>query len=367
MKPELYIGAMTGTSMDGLDLALVEFLDNSHKTIAAKTFPLPAELIQICQQLCSPKTDCLDNYGIAHRWLGECTAQAILQLLAEVKVSPNQITAIGSHGQTVRHRPDFCHPFTLQLGDGATIAEQTGIDTITDFRSADIAAGGQGAPLVPAFHAYLLGKQTEPTVIVNIGGISNITYLATNGEVLGYDTGPGNTLLDLWCQQHTGKKYDKNGEWGASGKASDYLLKNLLQDEYFKRPYPKSTGREYFNLNWLNTYLSANANIPTQDIQNTLHILTAQTISAEILTLAQTCNVYICGGGTHNNLLMKMLKKAMPQNKVSSLAAIGIEPDQVESTCFAWLAKCYINRIAANIPQTTGANKSKILGALHIG
>ncbi|GGA80076.1 anhydro-N-acetylmuramic acid kinase [Neiella marina] len=362
-----YIGLMTGTSMDGLDVALVRFGDHQLELVAAHTYSLPDTLNTLCQRLCDPGSDDLDSYGRAHQWLGECSADAINQLLDKAGIAASEVSAIGSHGQTVRHRPDLDHRFTLQLGDASIIAEKTGIDTVADFRSADMAAGGQGAPLVPAFHSWLLGKREEPTIIVNIGGIANLTYLPANSDhIFGFDTGPGNTLIDSWCQLHTGQSYDDNGDWGASGNIDQELLANLMTDAYFHRPAPKSTGREYFNVHWLKDYMGDAKPIASADAQATLHALTVHSIADAIRPLARgKCNVYICGGGAHNGLIMRSLAQAMPSHTVDTTAALGLDPDWVEAVCFAWLAHCFEQRIPANVPKVTGAKGPRLLGCLY--
>ncbi|MCM2678659.1 anhydro-N-acetylmuramic acid kinase [Echinimonas agarilytica] len=362
-----YIGLMTGTSMDGLDAALVQFEDHQLTLIAAETFPLPDTLVTLCQRLCNPGHDDLDSYGRAHQWLGEFSASAVNLLLQKAQISASDIIAIGSHGQTVRHRPDIDHRFTLQLGDAAIIAELTGIDTVADFRSMDMAAGGQGAPLVPAFHAWLMGEQQEPTVVLNLGGIGNLTYLPAHSDaIFGFDTGPGNTLIDQWCQVHTGQPYDANGDWGRSGHVDHELLANLMTDEYFHRPAPKSTGREYFNMTWLNQYLSDLQQHKSSDVQATLHALTVHSIADAIRPLARAkTHIYVCGGGAHNGLLMEQLQESMPTHPVATTEQIGLHPDWVEAACFAWLAHCYVKRIPANVPKVTGARGYRVLGCLY--
>ena len=352
--------------MDGLDVALVSFAEHGLTLHGAHTYSLPDTLITLCQRLCDPGHDDLDSYGRAHQWLGQCTAEAVLQLLAQTGIQAHQVCAIGSHGQTVRHRPDLEHRFTLQLGDAAVIAELTGIDTIADFRSADLAAGGQGAPLVPAFHSWLLGEREHPTVLVNIGGIANLTYLPAHSDaVFGFDTGPGNTLIDAWCQRHTGQSYDADGRWGRSGQINPDLLAQLMTDHYFHRPAPKSTGREYFNMNWLAHYLSE-PSIPNEDVQATLHALTIHSIADGIRPLARSkCQIYVCGGGAHNQLLMESLQQAMKTHSVETTEQLGLHPDWVEAVCFAWLAKCHLEPIPANIPKVTGASGYRVLGCLY--
>lgn len=364
---DYYIGTMTGTSMDGLDVALLSFTEQGLKLHHAHTYPLPDTLVTLCERLCEPGQDDLDSYGRAHQWLGQCTAEAVQELLVEAGLAPHQIKAIGSHGQTVRHRPDLQHPFTLQLGDASVIAELTGIDTVADFRSADMAAGGQGAPLVPAFHAWLLGEQKQPTILVNIGGIANLTYLPPHSDhIFGFDTGPGNTLIDGWCQIHTGQPYDESGLWGRSGEVQPELLAQLMTDSYFHRPAPKSTGREYFNMQWLTGFISDHQGYQAQDVQATLHALTVHSIADSIRPLTRgKSQIYICGGGAHNDYLMASLSDAMPAHTITTTEPLGLHPDWVEASCFAWLAKCHLERRPANVPKVTGASGYRVLGCLY--
>ena len=365
-KRERYIGLMTGTSIDGLDVALIECGDSGMQLIDAIAYPIPDTLATLCQSLCLPGEDSLDNYGRAHQWLGELSAAAVLELLQQQNLSPSDIRAIGSHGQTVRHRPDRHFPFTLQLGNAAVIAARTGIDTIADFRAADMALSGQGAPLVPAFHQWLFDQPQQDQLVLNIGGIANVTWLpADPSKVLGFDTGPGNTLLDQWCQLHTGHPYDKDGLWAASGKIDQALLARFMTDSYFHRPYPKSTGREYFNLDWLAGYLETESLLP-QDVQATLAALTCYSIADAIRPLLkQVTQIYLCGGGVHNPYLLELLKQTLAPHCVQTTQALGLHPDWVEAACFGWLAFRHLHGKTGNLPQVTGATQASILGCLY--
>jgi len=365
-KSNLYVGLMTGTSIDGLDVALIECDANGMTLLQAVSYPIPDTLATLCQSLCQPGDDSLDSYGRAHQWLGELSAEAVLSLLKDASVSANRIRAIGSHGQTVRHRPDRDHPFTLQLGNAAVIAAHTGIDTVADFRSADMALGGQGAPLVPAFHQWLFNDPTQDQLVLNIGGIANVTWLpAGSAPVLGFDTGPGNTLMDRWCQLHTGHAYDKDGQWAASGKLNRALLASLMTDSYFHRPFPKSTGREYFNADWLTDYLATEASA-AEDVQATLAALTCHSIADAIRPLLrQVTNIYVCGGGVHNQYLLEQLRQTLAPHPIHSTLPLGLHPDWVEAACFGWLAFRHLNGATGNLPEVTGASRATVLGSLY--
>ncbi len=371
---ELYVGLMSGTSLDGIDTALVDFSSSSPRLIAAKTYPLPPHLREDLITLCLSGNEEIERMGRADRYLGIESARAVNQLLADNGISSSAVRAIGSHGQTIRHRPalsgDLQQPaFTLQIGDPNTIAEITGITTIGDFRRRDIAAGGQGAPLVPAFHRAVFsdphGDAQHARAIVNIGGIANITGLGANDEVIGFDTGPGNTLLDQWIHCHTGANYDCDGAWGAKGRVIPSLLDALLCDPYFGLAAPKSTGREYFHLEWLQRYLTGNDFAPL-DVQTTLVELTARTIVAGIAMLPFTVNAaYVCGGGAYNHHLMARLETLLNPCLLVSTAQLGIAPEWVEAAAFAWLAKQTLHHQPGNLPAATGAAGYRVLGAIY--
>lgn len=365
---QLYIGLMSGTSADAIDAVLVDSQSTLH-LVAKHTRPLPAKIRQQIHALSLPGGNEIDRMGLLDVDLGKLFAQTSLELLAKAGVSANQIIAIGSHGQTIRHRPPGSPEgtFTLQIGDPNLIAELTGITTVADFRRRDMAAGGQGAPLVPAFHRAIFHTQSKNRVIVNIGGMANITWLPAQGLVLGFDTGPGNVLMDTWIAEHLGKVYDQDGAWAASGRVCTPLLAELLAAPYFKMPAPKSTGRENFNRAWLEDHLRKLVTTPTPvDIQATLLELTAITIADSIKNLSRAPKeVYICGGGAYNTALMQRLVQLMPQDSVRSTAVLGVDPQWIEAMAFAWLAQQTINHRPGNLREVTGATREVILGGVY--
>jgi anhydro-N-acetylmuramic acid kinase len=357
---------MTGTSLDGVDAVLADFEQGEPRLIASRAHAMPDDLRErLVAIIDQPARVDLDHLGTAHRQLGVVCAEAVAALLSEAGHSAADIAAIGCHGQTVRHSPDGDLGFTLQIGDAATIATHTGIVTVSDFRSADIALGGQGAPLVPAFHRAAFGAPT-PRVIVNIGGIANISVLAADGSVTGFDTGPGNTLLDDWCRRHREQPFDRAGEWGRTGSVLKPLLATLLDDPYFAAPPPKSTGREYFNSGWLGEHLARLDQPPAAgDVQATLTELTARSIAGAIAGRAPDAAVYVCGGGAGNLYLLERLGAALPETTVSTTADLGIDPDWVEAAAFAWLAQARLQGEPGNVPRVTGAAREAVLGAVH--
>lgn len=361
MNSELYIGLMSGTSLDGLDVALVD-LSQQAKVLSAQTVTFPEDWRQRLQQLADNDAITLTEYGAAHHWLGAFSGQAVNQLLASNHVSAQQICAIGSHGQTIHHQPTGPWPFTLQLGDAAQIAAHTGITTISDFRSADMAVGGQGAPLAPAFHQAIFGRSGR--AVLNLGGIANISVLADRREeVCGFDTGPANGLLDRYCQLHFNCSYDRDSTLGQQGQVQTHLLNQWLRDPYFHQPAPKSTGREYFNEQWLTRYLNDEP-YPPIDVLRTLYELTAITVR-DALAPFKLDELLVCGGGAHNPLLMARLTALMPHCQVQTTARYGLSPDWVEAACFAWLAKAHCNHQPGNLPTVTGAQRGVILGACY--
>ncbi len=370
---ELYIGLMSGTSLDGIDAALFD-LSARPKLIAAKTYPLPEQLRSDLLALCLPGNDEIERMGVADRRLGREFGFAVTQLLRSAAIPSGSVRAIGSHGQTIRHRAVLgvnqgSYPFTLQIGDPTSIAEITGITTIADFRRRDIAAGGQGAPLVPAFHRVLFGAKeggdAQGCAIVNIGGIANITGLCPDGSVIGFDTGPGNTLLDDWIHRHTGARYDRDGAWGQSGTPIPALLEAWLSDPYFALPPPKSTGREYFHSDWLDRHVVDKTWQPA-DVQATLVELTARSIANDIAALPFAVNsIYACGGGAYNSHLMTRIEALLQPRQVASTTQLGIAPEWVEAAAFAWLAQQTLQGKPGNIPSVTGAAGSRILGAIY--
>lgn len=364
--PDYYIGLMSGTSMDGIDAALVSFDQASVNIAATLETNYPDTLRRaLLNAVATPVDQPIENLGSIDRQVGECFRDATLALLRTSGIAASDIRAIGSHGQTLRHQPDAITPYSLQIGNPATIAHDTSITTVADFRSADIAVGGQGAPLVPPFHKWLFGNADTDRAVVNIGGIANVTVLRKDGSpVIGFDTGPGNTLLDRWIQKHKKTPFDRNGDWAASGDCVDELLERLLSFAYFDLPPPKSTGLEEFNLEWLSEY-GTQSHDPA-DVQATLAELTARTIADSIKThSAATSELYVCGGGAHNEELLRRLAKQLPGLKVDTTAAVGLDPDWVEAVAFAWLAMRTINNQTGNLPSVTGASRKVILGEIH--
>jgi anhydro-N-acetylmuramic acid kinase len=363
----LYIGLMSGTSMDGIDAALVEFTAGSDqpKLMATHARAWPEALVQQLHSICTPSENEIDRMGVLDQRVAEEFAYAVHALLETANIAPEQICAIGSHGQTIRHRPEL--GFTLQIGNGARLAAMTGIDVICDFRMKDVALGGQGAPLVPAFHQAVFGQNSEPRFILNIGGISNVSVLPGDAEqVFGFDTGPGNTLLDSWYRHHhDAGSYDAGGQWAASGNIDHDLLNSLMSHPYFALPYPKSTGRETFTFDWLLAQLAMANEISPADIQRTLLEFTAATAIDAIQPLAKTGKLYLCGGGAHNPLLCERIAALLPEWHVSSTQALGMHPDWVEAIAFAWLAHCFCERRSGNLPAVTGASRKAVLGAFY--
>lgn len=366
----LYVGLISGTSMDGIDAAIVELGDRTCRVIASRTTPydktLRQELLRASRQ---PATCTVDHVGTLDHWIGASFRDAALAILDTAGIEPGAVTAIGSHGQTLRHQPRADHPFTLQIGDPNLIAAGTGIDTAADFRRRDLAAGGEGAPLAPAFHRWLFASADHARAVVNIGGFSNVTLLpADDDTVSGFDTGPGNSLMDRWCTRHLNEPYDRDGAWAASGQVDSELLERMLADDYFSRPPPKSTGFEYFDDEWLDRHVDHSPGVPLQDIQATLCELTARTVADALLACPyEVRDVLLCGGGTHNRHLRARLQHLLPGATVGSTADHGLDPDCVEAAAFAWLAACCVNRVAGNAPAVTGAREAAILGCVYPG
>ena len=360
---------MSGTSLDGVDAVLVDFQDNKPKLVASHSHAIPEELqTKLIEFTQTDWRGSIASMGVFHQQLGKLFADAVNQLLQNSQINPQHVLAIGSHGQTIWHQPDGDFPFSLQLGDANLIAELTNITTIADFRSRDIAAGGQGAPLVPAFHQSALRHSNENRVILNIGGIANISYLpskANNESVMGFDTGPGNGLIDAWIHVHKGVSFDKSGDWARSGLIQTKLLDGLLSDPYFSLSAPKSTGKEFFNLNWLKSTLGNSLeNHKPEDVQATLTELTAKTIADSI---SPSCDkLFICGGGIHNQFLIERLQHHLPKIPIASTQTLGIDPDWMEAIAFAWLAKQTMEGKAGNLPSATGAKGERILGAIYL-
>ncbi|WP_019409884.1 anhydro-N-acetylmuramic acid kinase [Pseudomonas psychrophila] len=359
----LYIGVMSGTSLDGLDIALIE-LGESINLLATHYTPMPQALRTELLGLCSSGPDEVARCAIAENHWVELAAQGINTLLAQQNLAPDAIRAIGSHGQTIRHEP--AQGFTVQIGNPALLAELTSICVISDFRRRDVAAGGQGAPLVPAFHEALFTKEAGNRAVLNVGGFSNLSLITPSNPVSGFDCGPGNVLLDAWIQAQRSELYDRNGQWAASGQVEPLLLNTLLSDPFFQTKGPKSTGREVFNLPWLMNHLDALPPFAAEDVQATLLELTAQTI-VQSLQAAQpnTRELLVCGGGAHNGALMRRLAQLLAPTQVSSTQTKGVDPDWVEAMAFAWLAHCCLENIPANRPSVTGARGLRVLGAIY--
>ncbi len=372
----LYLGAISGTSLDGLDLALLEVGPDQLQTLAGTTTPFPDDLRRDLTQLALGQVDDVDTLGHLDTQLGITIGEAILAFLQAQSLSPEQIRAIGSHGQTVRHRPDGDAPFSLQIGDPNQIVEITGIATVADFRRRDMAAGGQGAPLVPLFHQALVpassasGRGPWRDLLVNIGGIANLSLLPRDStqEPAGFDSGPGNALLDAWIQHHKGLAYDRDGAWSASGTPDPALLHQLLADSYFERRPPKSTGKEYFNLGWLTAQLERRPDAPTPaDVQATLVELTAQTIvAAAHQSGSRDGRLILCGGGRLNRHLLERISALAQGHQVMTTEDLGIQGDWVEAAAFAWLAHRHLAGLPGNAAAVTGARGARVLGGLYM-
>ncbi len=362
---DLYIGLMSGTSMDGIDAALVEINASSIEILHARDHAYPAALrAQLLTAIGIPMDQDIPNIAELDRRTGECFRDATLDLLQHAGVAATSVTAIGSHGQTLRHQPNADRPFTLQIGDPTIVAAGTGITTVADFRSADIAVGGQGAPLTPLFHEWLFRLPGVCRVVLNIGGIANVTLLSGQQATIGFDAGPGNTLMDAWIRKHGAATFDLNGDWASSGTANAALLQRFLSDPYFSAAPPKSTGFEHFNLRWIEA--AEIEGIDIADVQATLCALTAQTISDAIATFApNTTEVLVCGGGVHNAALMTQIRERLANADVESTATAGLSPDWVEAVAFAWLAMRRLQNLPGNLPAVTGARQAVPLGAVH--
>jgi anhydro-N-acetylmuramic acid kinase len=360
----LYLGLISGTSMDGIDAVLASF-ESTPRLHAALTQPYPDELrARLLELAQGDGATTLDEVGALDARIAESFAQAAQTLLERAGVSPGEVRAIGSHGQTLRHRPKANPRFTMQLGDPSLIAERTGITTVADFRRADFAAGGHAAPLLPIFHAALFERAGEVRGVLNLGGIANLTVLHADGSVIGFDIGPANGLLDAWCALHTGAAFDRDGAFAARGQVDHALLERLLADNYFHAAPPKSTGREHFHLDWLRARLDAGT-LKAEDVQATLVELTARSVADAVRAYAQDARELLaCGGGTHNPLLMHALQSALAPLPVCSTAERGIDPDYVEATAFAWLARERLAGRPGNLPGVTGAKGLRVLGGI---
>ena len=371
----LFIGLMSGTSLDGVDGVLARIAPNGAMQVQAHAFEaFPVAFKTQLLQLNQSGPDELHRAALAGNGIARHYARVVQTLLTHTGHAPEAITAIGAHGQTVRHRPlEFdAQPdqpavgYTLQLNNPALLAELSGIDVVADFRTRDLAAGGQGAPLVPAFHQGIFGKTGCCVAALNIGGISNLSVLHPNGQVMGWDCGPGNALMDHWCQTHTGEPFDRNGAWAATGQASAALLQSLLSENYLHQPPPKSTGRDLFNPDWLQQHLARFPELSTQAVQATLTAFTAQACIRDVQQHAPNAqSLIVCGGGALNGQLMALLSQGLPGVAVSSSEQHGLPPLQVEAAAFAWLAFKAVHREPASLTSVTGARGARVLGAIY--
>ena len=367
---ELYLGLMSGTSLDGVDGVLVDFSKAQLTVLSAASAPMPPALRQEFLELNRAGGNELHRAALAANALVRLYAEVVDALLKQAGTSPQAVRAIGAHGQTVRHQPQAFDGtgYTLQLNNPALLAERCGIDVIADFRSRDVAAGGQGAPLVPAFHHAVFGRSGRAVAVLNLGGMANLTVLgaADEGDILGFDCGPGNVLLDAWCLQHQGKPFDHDGAWAASGQVDAELLRRLLAEPFFAQSPPKSTGRDLFNTTWLAAALAPLADVPAANVQATLAELTARSCADALQTYAAASSeLLVCGGGAYNQHLMHRLQAMLPTLKVSDTLVRGLPPLQVEAAAFAWLARQTLRRAPGNLQKVTGARGARVLGAIY--
>lgn len=391
MSQQYYIGLMSGTSADAIDGVIICIDKHQVSLVKTLTLAIPEAIKSMIFDLAISGENEIEKIRYLDYELAQLFSQISLELCQKSNISTDNIQAIGSHGQTIRHYPpdhkspaqqhpasdallntdSLKHGYTLQVGDPNIIVQQTGITTVTDFRRKDIAAGGHGAPLAPAFHSAFFASPEKNRIILNTGGIANITYLpatnhSTKNEVIGFDTGPANGLMDAWCQLHLQQHYDKSGQWAASGAIDQELLKALLKHPYFALLAPKSTGRETFNITWVSQILATqNRELSAEDVQATLTELTAETIASEINKIDSKADIYICGGGAHNSYFCERLRQHLPGNKLSTTEVLGIHPDWVEAAAFAWLAKRAINKLPGNLPSVTGAKEEVISGGIY--
>ncbi len=356
---------MSGTSMDGIDAVLVSFNGRHSHIISSHTEPYPDavrhRLLSASQNQAAP-----DELGELDTLTGSLFAQAATEVIRKGEISPSSVRAIGSHGQTIRHQPSGASPFTIQIGNPALISEAIGITTVADFRRRDMASGGQGAPLVPAFHKAFFSSDSEDRCLLNLGGIANITWLPADPTlpVVGFDTGPANALMDAWCLDQTGLPFDSEGHWAKEGNVDSDLLTDMLSDAYFSRKPPKSTGKERFNLDWVKTLAGRHPDTPAEDIQRTLLQLTVASVANQ-LPKQGGFRLYVCGGGTRNPVLMEELGKALPDTRLTLTSELGLDPQLVEPVAFAWLAKQALEGQPGNLPDVTGAKGPRILGAIY--
>jgi len=361
----IYLGLISGTSMDAIDAALVDFDAAPLRIIATSATAFdPSLKHRISALIDRADRVALDEVGQIDVELARAFAQASLALMKSAGIGASRVTAIGSHGQTLRHRPDLAAPFTWQIGDPNTLAEITGISVVADFRRRDVAAGGQGAPLLPVFHDQVFRSESEDRVIANLGGIANITVLTRDSTVTGFDTGPANRLLDAWIALHQSKDFDAGGAWAASGQIDHTLLRELLDEPYLRLAPPKSTGRELFNLDWLHNKLGLFSRQP-RDVQATLQQFTASSLAAAVRQYAPGASLYVCGGGAHNAGLLNAIAALIAPSRVASTAALGLDPDYVEAVAFAWFAKRTLEGLTSSAGSVTGARGARILGGVY--
>ena len=351
--------------MDGIDVAIVKFVKDRPHLLHTQLYPFETSVTEQIQRLCLPGNDEIDQMGELDVLLGYRFAEAALDAIKQASLSQQQIAAIGSHGQTIRHRPSYTHPFTLQIGDPNTIAYQSGITTVADFRRRDMSAGGQGAPLAPAFHHFMFRSEKADRAIINVGGISNMTWLAQQGHTFGFDVGPGNTLMDAWTQLHLSQPFDEHGAWASTGKVDSMLLEKMHSHPFLEQQGPKSTGREEFSLEWLSEELKHFPTIRPEDVQRSLCQFSVDCIAKQINALDPNCEIYICGGGARNSFFIAQLNHALPDCKIATTEALGIHPDWVEASAFAWLARQTLNHKPGNLPSVTGATLPVILGGVY--
>ncbi|SEA68774.1 anhydro-N-acetylmuramic acid kinase [Acidovorax soli] len=366
--PSLYIGLMSGTSLDGVDGVLVDFSQEKMVVIGHESAPLAPDLRAELLALNTPGPNELHRAALAGNALARAYASVVQRLLKHSGVPAGAVRAIGAHGQTVRHRPQEFDGtgYTLQLNNPSLLAECTGIPVVADFRSRDVAAGGQGAPLVPAFHRGVFGRTGETVLVLNIGGISNLSVLGADGSVAGFDCGPGNALMDHWCQLHTGQAFDKNGDWAAQGQVLPDLLATLLQEPFLRQPPPKSTGRDLFNPTWLSDALAAHSGIRPVDVQATLTELTASACAMSAISHGKNSKTLaVCGGGALNTQLMRRLQALTPGISVAPTDTLGLPALQVEAAAFAWLARQTVQGQTGNLQSVTGARGARVLGAVY--
>ncbi|MCH5050433.1 anhydro-N-acetylmuramic acid kinase [Pectobacterium aquaticum] len=365
MRSGRYIGVMSGTSLDGVDVVLAAIDEHTVAQQASYCHPIPQDIKMAILGMCQGQAITLSALGQLDTRLGILFAEAVLTLLKETELSAEDITAIGCHGQTVWHEPTGDAPCTLQIGDNNRVAALTGITTVGDFRRRDLAYGGQGAPLVPSFHHALLLHPVERRIVLNIGGIANLSLLVPGAPVRGYDTGPGNMLLDAWIWRHCARPYDKDAAWAMNGQVNPLLLRRMLTDPYFALRAPKSTGREYFNLGWLERMLAGLSPIAPQDVQATLVELTAMSIAEQVLLVGGCERLLVCGGGARNPLIMARLSALLPGIEVSTTDECGVSGDDMEALAFAWLASRTLSGLPGNLPSVTGASQETVLGAIY--